>query len=91
MPASHRNGDQAVRETAYFIWESEGRPEGRAVDHWIRAITDGSGEKSGRHDDPMEDEEKVLAGRADLLQIKKSAARTERISDNREVVSGRAI
>jgi Protein of unknown function (DUF2934) len=66
MPASDRNGDQAVRETAYFIWENEGRPEGPAFDHWIRAIMDGSGEKQGRHEEPLEDEEKVLAGRPDV-------------------------
>ena len=27
----------AVREAAYYLWELEGRPEGRAVDHWLEA------------------------------------------------------
>ena len=22
---------------AYFIWEQEGKPEGRALDHWLQA------------------------------------------------------
>jgi len=22
---------------AYYIWEAEGRPEGRAIDHWLQA------------------------------------------------------
>jgi hypothetical protein len=22
---------------AYYIWEAEGRPEGRDIDHWLRA------------------------------------------------------
>jgi hypothetical protein len=26
-----------TRESAYAIWEAEGRPEGRAVDHWLAA------------------------------------------------------
>ena len=28
---------QAVRATAYFLWEQDGRPEGRAFDYWVRA------------------------------------------------------
>jgi hypothetical protein len=44
---------RAIREAAYFLWESEGRPEGRALDHWLLACA-----KSG-------EEEKVLAGRTD--------------------------
>ncbi|SFH36985.1 Protein of unknown function [Palleronia marisminoris] len=29
--------EQAVRERAHALWEQEGRPEGRAEDHWHRA------------------------------------------------------
>jgi hypothetical protein len=47
---------QAVRERAYFLWEREGCPEGRALDHWHQALTVEAG---------TEDEEKVLAGRTD--------------------------
>ena len=32
-----REREQAVRETAYAIWEREGRPEGYNLDHWFRA------------------------------------------------------
>ena len=28
---------QAVRATAYFLWEQDGRPDGRAFDYWLRA------------------------------------------------------
>jgi Protein of unknown function (DUF2934) len=31
-PDEHR-----IRLRAYEIWEAEGRPEGRAKEHWIRA------------------------------------------------------
>jgi Protein of unknown function (DUF2934) len=33
----HNANEQAVRERAYSIWEEEGRPEGRHLDHWLRA------------------------------------------------------
>lgn len=26
--------EKLVRDTAYAIWEAEGRPEGREADHW---------------------------------------------------------
>jgi hypothetical protein len=29
--------EQAIREGAYFIWEREGRPHRRDIDHWLRA------------------------------------------------------
>jgi hypothetical protein len=28
---------QAIRERAYFIWEREGRPPGRAIANWLEA------------------------------------------------------
>ena len=28
---------EAIRRTAYFLWEQDGRPEGRAQDYWLRA------------------------------------------------------
>jgi hypothetical protein len=28
---------EAVRLTAYFLWEQDGRPEGRAEEYWRRA------------------------------------------------------
>ena len=28
---------QAVRATAYFLWEQDGRPEGLAFEYWVRA------------------------------------------------------
>jgi hypothetical protein len=29
--------EQAIRERAYAIWEEEGRPDARHLDHWLRA------------------------------------------------------
>jgi hypothetical protein len=30
--------EQAVRDTAYFLWEQDGRPDGREQDYWFRAL-----------------------------------------------------
>lgn len=30
--------EQAVRETAYFLWESDGRAERREQEYWYRAL-----------------------------------------------------
>jgi Protein of unknown function (DUF2934) len=31
--------EEAVRVLAHKFWEEEGRPEGRAEAHWLRAVT----------------------------------------------------
>jgi hypothetical protein len=28
--------EHEMRNAAYYLWEEEGRPEGRALDHWLR-------------------------------------------------------
>jgi hypothetical protein len=28
----------AVRETAYFLWEQDGKPQGREQEYWFRAL-----------------------------------------------------
>lgn len=28
---------ESIRQTAYFLWEQDGRPEGRAFEYWLRA------------------------------------------------------
>ena len=35
----HKNTAVAemIRRTAYFLWEQDGRPEGRSFDYWLRA------------------------------------------------------
>lgn len=30
--------EERIRARAYQIWEEEGQPEGRDVEHWIRAV-----------------------------------------------------
>lgn len=31
------NREQIVRDTAYAIWEAEGKPDGRSEEHWQQA------------------------------------------------------
>ena len=31
------NTEQAIRELSYLIWEREGRPHGRGLEHWLQA------------------------------------------------------
>jgi hypothetical protein len=36
-PAKVKNvSEREMRDAAYFLWEHEGRPDGRALDHWLR-------------------------------------------------------
>lgn len=36
-PGSTADAEEVIRARAYAIWEDEGRPEGRHLDHWRRA------------------------------------------------------
>ena len=54
--------EQAIREAAYFIWENEGRPDGRDLEHWARAVR----QLGADRDEPLAAEtEAVLAGSPD--------------------------
>jgi hypothetical protein len=66
MPENNRDWEQTVRVRAYFIWEREGRHEGRADDHWQFASIENPGGERVRDEGPMDDEEKLLAGRPDV-------------------------
>ncbi|MBU1336354.1 MAG: DUF2934 domain-containing protein [Alphaproteobacteria bacterium] len=28
---------ERIRQTAYFLWDQDGRPDGRSFDYWLRA------------------------------------------------------
>ncbi len=32
--------EEAIRQRSYAIWEREGRPQGKAMEHWLRAKTE---------------------------------------------------
>ncbi|MBN9563106.1 MAG: DUF2934 domain-containing protein [Alphaproteobacteria bacterium] len=66
--------DRSVRERAYYIWEREGRPEGRAREHWLRAVADAV---PTDHDaDFLADQEAIVEGLpADLPAVLTKDAR----------------
>jgi hypothetical protein len=41
-----------IRWRAYLLWEQEGRPEGRAEDHWFRAEAEVAGLNSSEEAPP---------------------------------------
>jgi hypothetical protein len=65
MPRRDQTPEHAIREAAYGLWEREGRPEGRALEHWLRATAERASGKSRRLK-ALPDEEKILEGRADV-------------------------
>ena len=69
--------EERVRERAYFLWEREGRPEGRAEEYWRRAAELEAAEaapegKGGRHTDDAEE----AGGRPASAAASPRAART---------------
>ena len=39
FPDAQAAFERRVRERAYFLWLEEGRPDGRALEHWMLAFT----------------------------------------------------
>jgi hypothetical protein len=37
QPSKWNGVEREIAETAYYIWEKEGHPHGRELDHWLRA------------------------------------------------------
>lgn len=64
--AVNRRDDQWLRDRAYYIWEREGRPHGRALNHWLQAIGEAARVRRAQDHDPTPDEERILSGRIDV-------------------------
>lgn len=43
--------EQRTRERAYQIWERAGRPEGKAVEHWLQAEAEIASEERGSEEE----------------------------------------
>jgi hypothetical protein len=46
--------ENRVRDHAHALWEDEGRPEGRALDHWLKAESEADGVPGGTAPHPDE-------------------------------------
>jgi hypothetical protein len=44
-PARPFPGQDPIADRAYQLWESEGKPEGRDIDHWLQAEREISGDE----------------------------------------------
>jgi hypothetical protein len=67
-----RDDERAVRAAAYYLWVGEGRPEGKALDHWLRA----KAQNVHLDDGLLEEQEKVVTGQpADIQAIMTNDAR----------------
>jgi hypothetical protein len=53
----HVSIDEApsIAERAYLLWEQAGRPEGKALEHWLRAKAERSAEQSPETSDAPND------------------------------------
>ncbi len=69
MAKLHRGEQEAVRERAYYLWERDGRPEGRDLTYWDMAIAAHSAQQAHHAEDGFAKEaEAVIDGdpRADF-------------------------
>ena len=46
-----RPGQDEIARRAHEIWESEGCPDGRAVEHWFRAVSELKAQYDGQPDE----------------------------------------
>ncbi len=53
-PWRNTDFEQAVRETAYFLWEQDGRPNGREQEYWFRALERALRERHADGDIPQQ-------------------------------------
>jgi len=47
--AASVSSQEAVAQLAHEIWEREGRPEGRALEHWYRAVSELKAQSNGEN------------------------------------------
>jgi|APAra7269096613_1048513.scaffolds.fasta_scaffold12456_2 hypothetical protein len=68
--------DQIIRDTAYAIWEAEGKPEGRAAEHWRQAEARIDQSLKGNRGTPSESQSAKPAGRKPKPKAPLKAAAT---------------
>ena len=64
--------DEAIARRAYEIWEGEGRPNGRAMEHWLLAVSE-------LQTKPRREEREAVAPR----EPRSAQNATPRLRDNR--------
>ena len=52
--------EHRIRERAFEIWEKTGRPEGKAVEHWLRAEAEITAEERGLEEEIKREAEGIV-------------------------------
>lgn len=66
--------EDRIAERSYQIWEREGKPEGKHLQHWFQAIAELE-EKSASAKSPSRARRPAAARKARIVQGSRSAAR----------------
>lgn len=53
--------EERIRARAHVIWEADGRPEGRDLDHWRQAVEDIAAEGTAGAEDQEEGQGQIVA------------------------------
>jgi hypothetical protein len=95
-----QNVERRIRDRAYAIWEDEGCPEGREVEHWMRACEeiaaedgaggDGSGEAGlVATTEAASGEESAAAEKPKRAKAPRSAAKNDASGEEKPASRGR--
>ena len=68
---------QAIRERAYALWEEDGRPDGKELEHWLRAQTEVAEKSSDVGDGARKFVESPAKARAPVARKSRSRRRNE--------------
>ena len=83
-PVPKKEPEEQIRERAYYLWEKEGRPEGRDLDHWLVAQTGEfptSGQKASKSTTKKSTRQKATDAKA---AGKKPAARKKAVTKSKK-------
>ena len=74
-----------LRGRAYAIWETEGRPEGRDLDHWLQAERESAGVVPPPEDGPVPEADAAVSG-ADAGSGRSAEAGIEQVLEADEAI-----
>lgn len=75
--------ERRIRDRAYRIWEEEGQPAGRDVDHWLRAAQEIAAEAHGSSG-PDKATDKATPPAAETAEAKPSKAKRPRAQKSKD-------
>jgi hypothetical protein len=90
MNSSDPDAEQIIKNRAHAIWEAEGRPEGRAAEHWQMALSEYEREKKVPNTEKVVDSPAVIVipGETPILQKKSSRGASRQAARARNQSAG---